>query len=415
MRAPHIRDYQICTRCVLDTVGPHPISFDESGVCNHCHDYERSLPSWSLSEEEKAEKLASVVAEIKESGRGRRYDCIMGLSGGVDSTYVAYLAKIHGLRPLIVHLDNSWNSELAIKNIEKVIAKTGFDYYNHVVDWEEFKDLQLAYLKASVIDIEVVTDHAIFALLHILAHRLGIKHILFGDNPRSERMMPAGWGAEKNDLANLLGIHRQFGTKRLKTFPLMGRFEQMWYQRFPGIRYVSLLHYVDNRISVIKDIVQKEFDWREYRWKHCESVFTEFYQGYILPKKFQVDKRKAHLSSLVVAGELSRQEALERLKEPYYSGDRATEAYDFVIRKLGLTAEQFEGLMAEPAVGHDKFPSDKVDFRWYVKFKFWRCWHLVSDAWCSLMKAIFGKSLCDRLQSARLRRREADLSSVRIR
>jgi N-acetyl sugar amidotransferase len=396
----------------LDTFGPHELVFDENGVCNYCADYDNNRKAWDLSLETKREKLAVAIKEIKKAGQGRRYDCIMGLSGGVDSTYVAYLAMVHGLRPLIVHLDNSWNSELAVSNIEKVIAKTGFDYYNHVVDWEEFKDLQLSYLKASVIDIEVVTDHAIFALLHIIADRLGIKHILFGDNPRTEKMMPYGWGADKNDLANLLAIHRQFGTRKLKTFPLMGRYEQVWYQRLKGIRYVSLLYYVDNHISRIKETVTKEFGWREYRWKHCESVFTEFYQGYILPKKWDADKRKPHLSSLVVSGEMSREEALKSLETPYYEDGRLAEVYDFVVRKFGLGADEFEAILAKPPVPHSHFPSDRMDWGWKVKYKFWRLWFLLSGAGCRLARGILGRDFCEAWETNRWRKREAALMGV---
>jgi N-acetyl sugar amidotransferase len=406
------RPYRRCARCLLDTIGPHEIAFDGEGVCNYCRDYERAAPSWDLSAEVKAQKLEAAIAEIKSAGRGRRYDCIMGLSGGVDSTYVAYLAMVHGLRPLIVHLDNSWNSELAVKNIEKVIERTGFDYYNHVVDWEEFKDLQLAYLKASVIDTEVVTDHAIFALLHIMADRLEIKHILFGDNPRTERMMPRGWGADKNDLANLRSIHREHGTKPLKTFPLMGLYEQVWYRTLKNIRYVSLLHCTENRVGHIKQAVAKEFGWREYRWKHCESVFTEFYQGYILPKKFAVDKRKAHLSSLLVSGEIDREAALQRLAEPYYEEDALPEAYDYVIRKFGLTADEFEAILAQPIVPHAHFPSDCVDWSWKVKFKLWRLRFIVSGLACRCADLIAGKQLCDKWRQHRLRKREENLHLV---
>jgi hypothetical protein len=189
----------------------------------------------------------------------------------------------------------------------------------------------------------------------------------------------------------------------------MGRYEQVWYQRLKGIRYVSLLHYVDNHISRIKEVVQKELGWRDYRWKHCESVFTEFYQGYILPKKWNADKRKPHLSSLVVSGEISRDEALKSLEIPYYEDGRLAEAYDFVVRKFGLSADEFEGILAKPPVPHSHFPSDRVDWRWKVKYKLWRIWFLLSGAGCRLARGLFGKDFCEQWEASRWRKREAAL------
>lgn len=382
--------YRRCSRCVLDTVGPHPIEFDQEGVCNYCRQSEQATARWMLSPEEQRIKFEQAIGAIKAHGAGREYDSILGMSGGVDSSYIAYLAMKNGLRPLIVHLDNGWNSELAVKNIEKIINRTGFDYYNHVIDWEEFKDMQLAYLRASVIDTEVVTDQAIFAILHIMAHKLGIKYILFGDNPKSERTMPSGWNYRKNDLANVRAIHRRYGSKKLRTYPLMGTYDLDWYRRIVGISYVSLLHYVDVSVKEMKATLASEFGWRDYRWKHCESVFTQFYQGYILPKKYGVDKRKAHISDEVITGQISREEGLRRVEEPYYTPEQLREDYDFVVRKLGLTPGEFEEIMALPPVPHSAFPQDKWKTLWSLKLKLWRLWvgcgHFVRS-----LRAISGK------------------------
>lgn len=366
------RPYRRCSRCVLDTVGPHPIDFDDAGVCNYCHASDYAVAKWAIPPEDQKIRFEQAIGAIKASGAGRAYDCILGLSGGVDSSYVAYLAMKNGLRPLIVHLDNSWNSELAVKNIENIINRTGFEYFNYVIDWEEFKDVQLAYLKASVIDIEVVTDQAIFAMLHIKAHELGIKYILFGDNPKSERTMPSGWNYQKNDLANMRAIHRRYGRKKLRSYPLMGLYDLDWYRKVAGISYVSLLHYIDVPIPEMKATLEREFGWRDYLWKHCESVFTQFYQGYILPKKFGVDKRKAHITDEVLFDAITRDEAIRRLEEPYYTDEQLREDYDFVTRKFGLTPQEFEEIMALPPVPHSDFPQDRKGFIWALRIKLGR-------------------------------------------
>jgi N-acetyl sugar amidotransferase len=353
------RPYCRCSRCVLDTVGPHPIDFDAEGVCNYCHASDYAATRWAIPSGDQKIRFDQAIGAIKASGAGREYDCILGLSGGVDSSYIAYLAMKNGLRPLIVHLDNSWNSELAVKNIENIINRTGFEYFNYVIDWEEFKDMQLAYLRASVIDTEVVTDQAIFAMLHIKAHELGIKYILFGDNPKSERTMPSGWNYQKNDLSNMRAIHRRYGRKKLRSYPLMGQYDLEWYRKVAGMSYVSLLHYIDVPAPEMKATLEREFGWRDYRWKHCESVFTQFYQGYILPKKYGVDKRKAHITDEVLSGVITRDEAIRRLEQPYYTDEQLREDYDFVIRKFGLTPQEFEEIMALPPVPHSDFPQDR--------------------------------------------------------
>jgi N-acetyl sugar amidotransferase len=368
------RPYRRCARCVLDTVGPHPIEFDDEGVCDYCRRSDAVAKGWSLSPGEQRIKFEQAIGAIKAHGRGREYDSILGLSGGVDSSYIAYLAMQHGLRPLIVHLDNSWNSELAVKNIENIVNRTGFEYYNYVIDWEEFKDVQLAYLRSSVIDTEVVTDQAIFAILHIMAHKLGIKYILFGDNPKSERTMPSGWNYQKNDLANVRAIHCRYGRRKLRSYPLMGLYDLEWYRKVAGISYVSLLHYVDVSVSEMKATLEREFGWRDYLWKHCESVFTQFYQGYILPKKFGVDKRKAHITDEVLSGLISREEAIKRLEKPYYTDEELRRDYDFVTRKFGLTPAEFEEIMALPPVLHSSFAQEKRTRWWSLKIRLWQIW-----------------------------------------
>ena len=371
-------------------MGNAQIWFDADGVCNYCYEYNRLVIPKRFAPAEKKHRMEEAIRAVSEMGLGRKYDCILGLSGGMDSSFIAYLAMVHKLRPLVVHLDNGWDAELAVQNIENIIRRTGFDYYNYVIDWEEFKDLQLAYLRASVIDVEVVTDQAIFAVLHIVAKQLGVRHILIGDNPATERVMPRGWNYRKNDRSNLLAIHRRFGTRKLRTYPIMGVYDQRYYNRICGIQYVPLLHYVDYDYRRVEKLLQHEFGWRNYAWKHCESVFTRFYQGYILPRKFQVDKRKAHLSDLVLSGQMSRDEALAKLRVPYYTEAEFQTDYDFVVRKFALTREQFEELLSRPPVPHEAFPMDRIGRFEEIKLKYWDLWARLTYRMRCLMASVLG-------------------------
>ena len=361
-----------CTRCVLDTTAKD-ITFDEKGVCNYCHGYDKIAVDTVLRDRKIIEAERDAIFErIKAEGKKQDYDCIIGLSGGVDSTYLCLLAKKLGLRPLIVHFDNGWNSELAVKNIENVVSKLDYPLKTYVADWEEFKDLQLAYFKASVVDIEVPTDHLIFASLYRIAKENGIKTILSGTNIVTEGVVPIGWNfTEKNDLVNLTNIHKKFGTKKLKNFPKLGIYQRYIYNNFYSIRSVPILNYFDYVKKDIKVVIQKELDWRDYGGKHYESIFTRFYQGYILPEKFNIDKRKMHLSSLICSGQMTRDEALKELEAPGYDPAMQAEDKTYVLKKLGLTNEEFQKMMDQPPVPHSVFGSqwDKKYFRKYYYFK----------------------------------------------
>jgi N-acetyl sugar amidotransferase len=365
------RQYQICSSCVLDTTGDPFISFDKNGICNYCNQYDKNIIHKRFPPDIAEKKLHETINEIKLSGKRNKYDCILGLSGGMDSSYIAYIAFKYGLKPLVVHMDNGWNAELAVKNIEKILNKTGFDYYNHVINWDEFRDLQLAYLKASVIDIEVVTDQAIFALLHIIARKHKIKYILTGDNPASESIMPKGWSYQKNDLSNFRAIQKKFGTRKIDTYPLMGIYNARYYRVVHGIKYAPLLYYVQYDYKEVRKLLESVFGWKNYEWKHCESIFTKFYQGYILPTKFKADKRRAHLSDLILSGQKSREDALSNLKENYYDKESLKTDRDFVLRKLNLSEDEFEAIMALPINMHESFPQDKNN-KWHgIKLVFW--------------------------------------------
>lgn len=349
------RPYQICTRCVMDTSDPE-IEFDPNGVCNHCHRHDEKVAAATFSRSDAGEQLDRQVGRIKAARKGD-YDSIMGLSGGVDSSYVAYLAAKLGLKPLAIHFDNGWNSELAVKNIENIVKRLGIDLHTYVIDWEEFRDLQRAFFRANVIDIEMVTDHAIFASMYRLADEHGIKYILSGTNVATESVMPRTWLHLKSDLRNLQAIHARFGTSRICSFPTMSIWKMAYYHYAKGIKSVSLLNYIRYNKHEAMNVLQKELGWRYYGGKHYESVFTKFYQAYILPTKFGVDKRRCHFSNLVLNGEMNREEALTLLEEPLYDPGELRQDREYVLKKLGFTEEEFDAYLATPPVPHAAYPS----------------------------------------------------------
>jgi len=347
-------EYRMCKRCVMDTSDPE-IVFDENGVCNHCHTYDRLVRDYVLDGEAGSQKLEQIAAKIQSDGKGRQYDCVIGVSGGVDSTYVAYLVKKIGLRPLAVHLDNGWDSELAVKNIEETLKRLGIDLYTEVLDWEEFKDLQSAFLKASTPDSEIPSDHAIFSVLSNLAEKLGIKYVILGNNVRTETHLPRSWSQGHFDWKYIREVHKRFGTRPLKTFPHYGFFT--FYRRMVTQKRVEILNYVGYTKQEALRVLQEELGWRYYGGKHYESIYTRFYQGYILPEKFGFDKRRSHVSSLICSGEMTREQALEELKTPTYAPSMQEEDREYVVKKLGLTDEEFTAIMNAPKKSYWDYPS----------------------------------------------------------
>lgn len=347
-------DYRQCSLSVMDTIQDPDINFDENGICNYYHEYKEGERKAVHKGEEGKRDLEQIVNRIKEDGKGKPYDCIMGLSGGVDSSYVAYLCKQYGLRPLAVHFDNGWNSELAVKNIESMVNKCGFDLYTLVVDWEEFRDIHLSYIKASVVDIEVPTDHAIGATLLKLALKHNIKYSLSGSNVYSEFVMPKSWIFHKGDHINLLDIHKKYGSKKVKTFPLNDTVLKKRV-KYAGIQSVNILNYVDYNKQEAKKTIASELGWRDYGGKHYESLFTKFYQAYILPEKFKIDKRKAHLSTLIFSGQLTKNEALEELSQPLYEPSVFSQEKEFFLKKLSLSDNDWDTIMQTPRRSHYDF------------------------------------------------------------
>lgn len=352
------KEYRICKRCVMDSSDPE-ITFDEKGYCNHCTSALKRLdnPPFSLPKEARERELGLLVEQIKEDGKQKKYDCIIGVSGGADSTYVAYIVKKLGLRPLAVHLDNGWNSELAVKNIEGVLKGLGIDLYTHVLDWEEFKDLQLSFLKASVPDLEIPTDHAISALLYRLANKHGIKYLLMGTNFATESIAVRTWANGHYDWRYIKGIQKRFGKKKLRDFPYLSPSKVVYYQFIKKIRKVSILDYVDYNKAEAVEVLGKSFGWRNYITKHGESVYTHFIQSYILPMKFGYDKRRMHFSSLICAGQMTRTKALKKLKEPLFTEKELREMKEYVADKFGISIEELEKLLKLPNKHYSDYPS----------------------------------------------------------
>ncbi len=347
-------EYRICTRCVMDTTDPD-IVFDENGVCNHCHTYDRMVREYVVDGEDGLRQLEQIAEKIRKDGQGKKYDCVIGVSGGVDSTYVAFRVKELGLRPLAVHLDNGWDSELAVKNIEETLKRLDIDLYTEVLDWEEFKDLQISFLKASTPDSEIPTDHAIGALLGNMAEKLGVKYIIVGHNVRTETHLPRSWSQGHFDWKYIRAIQEKFGKLPLKTFPHFGFFK--FYLRMVTQKRIEILNYIGYNKKEALRVLQDDLGWRYYGGKHYESIYTRFYQGYILPEKFGFDKRRSHLSSLVCSGEMTRGQALDELKAPTYAPSMQEEDREYVVKKLGLTDDEFAAIMAAPRKTYWDYPS----------------------------------------------------------
>lgn len=361
------RDYRVCTRCLMDTSDPD-IWFDEKGVCSHCHRYEGVLQSKSYLKKREPGALERLMEDIKSKGKGKPYDCVIGVSGGVDSTYTAYMTKKLGLRPLAVHLDNGWDSELAVSNIEKTLKNLGIDLYTYVINWEEFRDLQLSFLKASTPDSEIPTDHAILAVLYIAAARESVQYILSGHNTATEGGGVAAWSQGHGDWRYIRSIQEEFGTKRVKSFPHYGPLRFVYYNLISRIKWIQILDYLNYDKKNALTTLQNELCWKYYGAKHYESIYTRFFQGYILPKKFGYDKKRLHLSSLIWSGQMSREAAQEELTNNDYPNELQEQDKEFVIKKLEISNEEFEKIMSQPPRNFWEYPSYKKIFHKYHWF-----------------------------------------------
>jgi len=335
------------------------ITFDDQGFCNHCTEYlERTSRRMYLGEESDR-ALAQIVAKIKKSGEKNTYDCVLGISGGIDSCYAAYVAKNLGLRILAVHMDNGWNSEAAVKNIKYVLGKLGIDYQSYVLDWEEFKDLQLAFLKASVPEAETPTDIAIPAALHRVAAKHGIKYVISGGNFATEGILPKSWHYNAKDMTYLNAIQKKFGTRKLRNFPGFGYQKEMYYKLVKGIRIIYLLNYVPFSKKEAMAVLERELGWKYYGGKHYESKYTGFLQSYILPTKFNIDYRRATFSTQICAGELTRGEALEELGKLSYDPATVAAEKEYWAKKFGIMPGELNAILDLPPKSYKDYPNDQ--------------------------------------------------------
>lgn len=360
-----------CKKCILNSEQDPEIRFDHLGVCNHCRQYELEEKKYPNNEKEIQKAVNRFISELKVRKGKSKYDCIMGISGGVDSTYLSLKLKQMELNPLLVHFDNGWNSELAVKNIQNIVEKLGFDLYTYVVDWDEFKDLQLSFIKAGVLDWEIPTDHGFYATLYHQAINHSIKSVVSGHNQVTEAILPKCMRWDKLDVINIKDIHKKYGSYSLKTFPLFGLKKQFYVNNVKRIKRFTPLDFMNYNKDQAKKEIQEKLGWKDYGGKHYESIFTRFYQGYILKEKFGFDKRYAHLSTLINSNQISREEALLEINKPAYDSSQLQEDKDYVLKKLDISNAEFDDIMMKPTVSHNYFKTTQENF-WDPYFKFMR-------------------------------------------
>lgn len=353
--------YKVCTNCVMDT-SDSQISFDDRGVCDHCNTfYRKTLPYWKQLQTDKLgqEKL---VHQIQKEGEGKDFDCIIGVSGGFDSSYLTYIAKEKlGLRPLVFHVDAGWNSDIAVNNIERLVDGLGFDLFTEVIDWREMSDLQLAFFKSGVPHIDAPQDHAFFATMYNFASKHKVKYILTGGNFSTECIRnPIEWMYYQSDSTQLIDIHDKFGNRPLTTFPLTSiLWHKVWLPYIKGIKVLRPLDMFPYVKGDAKSTLMKKFGWQPYPQKHFESRFTKFYESYWLPKRFGYDVRRVQYSSLILTGQMSRAAAVEALEKPSYDEKAIDQEVEFVANKLGIMASDIHGYMELPLKSYKDYKSQR--------------------------------------------------------
>lgn len=355
----------ICNRCVMDTSDPN-IQFDINGVCDHCHDFEKYVKhSWDTSEKGRKE-LEKIITKIKKAGRNQEFDCLVGLSGGVDSSYMLHMAvKKFGLRPLVFHVDGGWNSELAVHNINVMINKLGLDLYTEVINWEEMKDFQLAFFKSGVPHIDIPQDHAFIATLYQFADKYKIKYILNGGNFSTECVQyPMQYYYYGTDMTQIKDIKKQFGTVKMETYPFSSIFRHKIYLKYiRGINVIKPLNFIPYFKDEALALLEKEYGWKPYPQKHFESRFTRFYEGYWLPERFGFDPRRVQYSSLILTGQMTREQAIEMLKKTAYDPETIDEDFNFIATKLGITREELQGYFTMPKKFYWDYKNQQNIFR----------------------------------------------------
>lgn len=338
------REYQRCTQCVMDTTDSK-ITFDENGVCDHCRTFHEDIkPNWHPDEQGRRE-LDKIVEKIKEDGKKHDFDCILGMSGGVDSSYLLYLAKeVLGLRPLVFHVDAGWNTQLAVNNIQRLVDGLGLDLFTEVIDWEEMKDVQRAFFRSGVPQIDAPQDYCFFATMYKFASKYKVKYILTGGNYSTECVRnPLEWMYYQSDTRQLHDIHKKFGSIPLKRFPKTNiLWHKIWLPYVRGIKLIRPLDYLPYNKQDAMNLLADKYGWQPYPQKHFESRFTRFYESYWLPERFGYDTRKVQFSSLILTGQMTREQAIEELKKPDYDANEIQHEFEYVADKLDMTVEELK-------------------------------------------------------------------------
>lgn len=365
-------NYKICKRCIMDTSSDPNLTLDEKGECNYCKSFDDDYRKIKVLKSDDNKKLIALFEKIKKEGKNRKYDCVIGISGGVDSAYLAYLAKQHGLRILAVHVDGGWNSEIAVKNIEKICKKLELDLHTIVVDWTTMRELQRAYLLSGVANQDVPQDHCFVAGMQDKIKKFHVKYILTGGNLATEGILSKAFQYTAKDWINIKAIYKEFGRGEvsLKKYPHCSTInEYIRMMKWSSIKTVSPLDYIDYSKKNAIEFLEKEFGWEYYGGKHYESRFTKFFQEVYLPKRLGWDKRRDHLSSLIVGGEMTRDEALEEINKPPCSETEKEEQLEYVLKKLDLTKDDWNRIMASPVVDAREYKNQENIERFLKKIK----------------------------------------------
>lgn len=350
--------FRECIRCLMDNINNKNINFNEKGFCNFCEDY--LLKKKIIDIKNSATELEKLHKQIKEDGKGKKYDCIIGLSGGIDSSTVLVRAVENGLRPLAVHLDNGWNSEISQNNIKNLVSNLNVDFETYIIDWEEYKNLMRSFLSANVVDIELLMDNAMISINYKYCRKYNIKHILAGTNFNSEGIkMPANWNWFKYDKKNIVEIYKKFTKKKIKSLPTFGTLDYIYNTYIRKIKWISYLDYQDYNKFFEVEKLKNNYNFKPYGHKHSENIFTRFYQNYILPNKFKIEKKKIHLSSLIMSGAISRDQAKDELKQNLYDLNTDLETDKrFFLKKIGWGNDDFIRYMNEKPKLHSEYPSE---------------------------------------------------------
>jgi N-acetyl sugar amidotransferase len=358
------QDIQICSNCVMDTTDT-AIVFDDNGVCDHCHGFWNDVaPNWHPDDKSHA-ALAAIIDDIQAKGKSKEFDCILGMSGGLDSSYMLHrIVTEFGLRPLVFHVDGGWNSDIAVNNIQMLVDGLGLDLYTEVINWEEMRDFQLSFFKSGVSHLDVPQDHAFIATLYRFAAKYNINYIMNGGNFSTECVRnPLDWLYHGSDLSQIKDIQRRFGTRELRTYPFSPILYHKLYLRYlRGVRVVKPLNYLPYTKQIAIDTLSEKYGWRAYPQKHFESRFTKFFEAYWLPTRFGYDTRKVQYSSLILTGQMTREEALENLSRPAYNPEKIDEEFEYIATKLGITAEELRGYHQMPLKTHRDYRNQEKLF-----------------------------------------------------